>query len=108
MTFREFWPYYLKEHADPRTRALHLIGTGLALALLVIGLVTAKWLWVVLALICGYGLSWIGHFCIEKKRPTAFESPLFSLYADLRMFALWCLGQLERHLIEAGVKEPDQ
>jgi hypothetical protein len=34
-TYREFWPYYLREHAQPATRGIHFAGTGLATASLI-------------------------------------------------------------------------
>lgn len=30
-TFEQFWPHYLREHAKPETRGLHIAGTTLSL-----------------------------------------------------------------------------
>jgi hypothetical protein len=32
-SFKEFYPYYLTEHAKPGTQATHFVGTGLVIAL---------------------------------------------------------------------------
>ena len=31
-SFEAFWPYYVAQHRDPVNRALHFLGTSLALA----------------------------------------------------------------------------
>jgi len=102
-TFAEFWPFYLREHSKPRTRALHYIGTSLVVALAVVALVTANW-WLLVALpIAGYFFAWIAHFGVEKNRPATFTYPAWSLKADFKMWWLWLTGRLGPELERAGV-----
>lgn len=104
-TYQEFWPHYLREHARPRTRALHFIGTGIATAALVALLSTGR-LWLLpVALAAGYGPAWIAHFFVEKNRPATFTHPLWSLVSDYRMAFIWLSGRLKPELAKAGVSQ---
>ena len=50
-TFAEFWPFYLREHGRPTTRALHFAGTTLGVGLGVGAAVTGRALLVPAALV---------------------------------------------------------
>lgn len=103
-SYSQFWPYYLGEHSKPGCRALHYVGTTLALASLIAFIVTLQ-PWVLLgALLSGYALAWVGHFFVEKNRPATFRYPLWSLVSDFRMYFTWLGGRLGRHLAQAGVQ----
>ncbi len=94
MTYAEFWPRYLKAHADQRTRALHYLGTGAGLLLLLVFLATRSWWWLVAAPIVGYACAWTAHAVFERNRPETFGHPFWSLYSDFRMLALFLAGRL--------------
>ena len=102
-TFAEFWPFYLREHSRPKTRALHFAGTTLALLLLV-GALALRSGWLALAaLVLGYAFAWVGHFFVEHNRPATFKYPFWSFAADWKMWALALGGRLEPELRRAGV-----
>ena len=94
-SFAEFWPYYLGEHSKPATRVLHALGSFGAIAMIIALIAIGKWWLFPLALIPGYAMAWIGHFCIEKNRPATFTYPLWSFMGDWKMLALMLTGRLK-------------
>lgn len=84
--FQDFYPYYLGEHANATSRRLHVVGTSLALGLLLTALATANPWWVGVALLQGYAFAWVGHFFFEHNKPATFRYPLYSLAGDWRMW----------------------
>ncbi len=89
-SFAEFYPLYLREHANRTCRRLHFVGSTLALACLARALLSGQPLWLLAGLLCGYGFAWIGHFGFEKNRPASFQRPLYSFMGDWVMYKdLW-------------------
>jgi hypothetical protein len=85
-SFREFYPFYLSEHANPVCRRMHFFGTTLVLVCLVTALFTRNAWWLLGALVAGYGFAWIGHYFFEHNRPATFTYPLYSFVGDWVMF----------------------
>ncbi|MEM9168719.1 MAG: DUF962 domain-containing protein [Pseudomonadota bacterium] len=100
--YAEFWPRYLREHAEPGTRTLHFIGTGLTFVALAAALIFGRWALLALVPLLGYGFAWAGHALVERNRPATFTHPLWSLISDYRMFFLWTTGRLDAELARAG------
>jgi hypothetical protein len=102
-SYQEFWPYYVTQHLQPLNRALHFLGTSLALAALAAALSLASPLWLLLVPVAGYGPAWVGHFLVEKNRPATFKYPLWSLRGDFRMYRLMWMGRMEA---EVALRRP--
>jgi hypothetical protein len=94
-TFDDFWPHYLSEHADPNTRLMHVLGTALAMAFVVLLTWFGDLGFLAAAVIAGYGMAWLSHLLIERNRPATFRYPIWSLMGDFRMFSLACTGWLD-------------
>ena len=85
-SFAEFYPFYLREHANRTTRRLHFLGSALALLCLLGLIFSGNPMWLAAALVLGYGIAWISHLVFEKNRPATFRHPLYSLRGDWLMF----------------------
>jgi hypothetical protein len=103
-TYADFWPFYLREHARPATRAIHYVGTIASAVVLICAVATQNWWWLLAVPFCGYGPAWIGHFFIEKNKPATFEAPVWSLISDYRMCGLWLSGRLGRELMKYQIR----
>ncbi len=93
-SFREFYPFYLGEHANRTCRRLHFLGTSLVIATVFYAVITGAYgaLW--LTPLFGYGFAWVAHFFVEKNRPATFKAPLYSLMGDFVMYKDMLTGKI--------------
>lgn len=98
-SFKEFWPYYVKEHSRPLTRRLHFVGSlGSLILLAIVASGERPAAAIPAALVWGYGFAWIGHFFVEHNRPATFRHPLWSFVGDWKMFWLMLTGKMDAEL----------
>jgi len=50
----------------------------------------------------GYACAWTGHLVFEHNKPETLGHPLWSLYSDFRMLALFLAGRLSGELQRTG------
>jgi len=86
-SFREFYPYYLQQHANRTSRRLHVGGTLLALLVAALAIAAGRWLWLLAAPLAGYLPAWLGHALFERNKPATFRHPLYSLRGDFLLLA---------------------
>jgi hypothetical protein len=92
--FREFYPFYLSQHANRTCRRLHFVGTSLGLLALLRALATLNFGWLLAGLAAGYLLAWVGHFFFEKNRPATFTYPVYSFIGDWVMWKDMLVGRI--------------
>ncbi|TGL60275.1 DUF962 domain-containing protein [Leptospira ognonensis] len=92
----EFYPFYLTEHSHPLNRALHFIGTSLALGFLLGFMSSGSWISLLAALVSGYFFAWIGHLLIQHNRPATFQYPFYSFVSDWMMYGQMLVGRIPK------------
>jgi len=93
-SYKEFYLFYITEHANTVCRRLHFVGTGIVIGLAVYFTYINDWSrWWALPLV-GYGFAWVGHFFFEKNKPATFKYPLWSLFSDFKLFFQILTGKL--------------
>ena len=85
-SFRDFYPYYISEHDHKYTKLMHFIGTSISIYFLIKFVLSFNFLFILYALLAGYGFAWVGHFFIEKNKPATFKYPFYSLKGDYKMY----------------------
>ena len=93
-SFAEFYPFYLGEHSNRISRRLHFFGLSLALVCAALLVATGSPIWLLFAVLSGYGFAWIGHFFFEKNNPASFRQPLYSLMGDWKMYWEMVTGRI--------------
>ena len=105
-TYREFWPFYLSQHAHPLDRRLHFVGTTIVMAILATALATGRYWMLWLMPVAGYGFAWFGHFIVEKNRPATFTYPVWSLGSDFVMWWKMATFQIDAELRRYAILWP--
>jgi hypothetical protein len=85
-SLREFYPFYLTEHANSTLKLLHFIGTSLFFCILIYALYSQQFQLMWFMPLVGYGFAWVGHFFFEKNKPATFKYPFYSLASDFIMY----------------------
>jgi hypothetical protein len=94
-SLKEFWPYYVREHSNPRTRQMHFVGNTNLIAWLLVALIRRSPALAALGVISSYALAWIGHFFMEKNVPATFKYPILSAFGDILMYVKMWRGQMD-------------
>ena len=94
-TFKDFYPYYLSEHDNKYTKLTHFIGTSIGIFFLIQFFLSFNFLFILYALLSGYGFAWVGHFFIEKNKPATFKYPIYSFIGDWVMFKEIITGEIK-------------
>jgi hypothetical protein len=94
-SFEEFWPHYVRAHANPTNRRLHFVGTTLAMGCVASAVLFRRPLLLLAAPIVGYGFAWVGHFGFEKNVPATFGNPFYSLRGDFEMWKKMATGTMD-------------
>jgi len=80
---------------NPINRRLHFFGSLLTIIVVLFVIFTQTWIALILVPILGYGFAWIGHYFVEKNKPTTFTYPLYSLMGDWVMFKDILTGKMK-------------
>lgn len=91
-TLREFYPFYLSQHRDPRNRFVHYVGTAAGIAAAAAMLASGRYLLApVVGLAVAYGILWpFGHMLFEGNVPASLAGRGFTERAAAILRSMCC------------------
>jgi hypothetical protein len=98
MTFREFWPHYLRAHRQPRTRVAHYVATIIAFSAIAAAIYYQMPLIALGAIAVSYAIALASHAIFERNHSLVFVNPAWGALSDLKMCWLALTGGLAAEL----------
>ena len=94
-TLKEYYPYYLSLHKDPKCRLFHFLGQIVTILFIAFIIMNQYWLLIPIIPFVVYPFAWSGHYFFEKSTPAAFKNPLYAKLSDWIMFKDIILGRIK-------------
>ncbi len=108
MSFRQFWPHYLRAHRQRRTRIAHYAATILAFAAIAVAIFYRVPLIALGAIALSYAIALTSHHVFERNKSLVFVNPAWGAVADLKMCWLALTGGLAAELAMHVPETPPQ
>ena len=105
MSFRSFWPLYVRAHRSRATRAAHYCATAMALSTVAISVVFADLSILLIGIAVGYAVALTSHRLGDGSRSLVMVNPVWGALADLKMCWLAVTGGLRGELDRHGGEE---
>src|SRR5262245_35585309 len=103
MSFRDFWPFYLRSHRLPGTRALHYFATAFGILAAVEAIMAQQPSVFVLGIAISYLIAICAHWFVERNEPLIRLNAFWGAVADLRMCWLALRGRMKGELAQHGI-----
>ena len=94
-TLKEYYPYYLSLHKDPKCRLFHFFGQITTILFVVFIVMSHYWLLIPIIPFVVYPFAGSGPYFFEKNTPAAFKNPLYAKLSDWIMFKDILLGKIK-------------
>lgn len=110
MTFREFWPLYLRAHRLPGTRLLHYFATAIGAMAAIEAVLTREPLVLLGGTLLSCAIARVAHWLEHDSQPRVRAGGLWAAAATVRMCWLAMTGRLAREMrsLEAIALPSDQ
>jgi hypothetical protein len=108
ISFREFWPLYLRAHHHKWTRIGHYCATASALIAVALSFAfQTVWL-TILGIALGYGIAIASHRLVDGSKSLVLINPVWGALADFRMCWLALTGGLAAELARHVGRAPSR
>jgi hypothetical protein len=100
ISFRKFWPLYLRAHQHRGTRIGHYYATAIALSAVALS-ITLQAIWLtILGIVLGYAIAVASHRLGEGSKSLVLVNPVWGAIADFKMCWLALTGGLAAELAQ--------